>query len=1403
LLFKQIFFTALGIVLVCPALPAQEEEFKRGLPATYQSSEGPPVERIDADLMFDWRDGPLRGVRQERPLRSDRNDGAETPSQPPVAGPDRSVPLPFQAKWEGQVLIRSLTPYRFHAEVCGELLVTVGGRSVLEAKTDQPAWISGEEVELDPGFQEIEVTYHSTESAALVKLFWSSETFALEPVPPHLLFHEQDETHINLVERGRQLFEAHRCHRCHAGPLERDEFPAPPLWGITSGTNPEWIVEKLLGKEAGSAHAKMPRFNLSQEEAEDVAMYLHRLGAPHDLVTAPDVKPSKNGPTPNELLYATGCLACHTVGELGQQGPYAGGDLSLIADKRSPDWLNTWLSSPEKINPQHRMPAFKLNRTERGLLVQALSKLGEKEDISYGFAEHDIPTPQVNRGRELVKQFQCANCHKIPAVEASPQEYASLKEPVQDWDASCLSEEPDDERQRPHYPQLDREALRAYLEANFETPEAPLSKFEQGRLVLERKNCLNCHARGTGQGFLETAGKVAMKIDELQGQSQVLIPPSLNAVGDKLRDEVLDKALSGNQDRIRADWLKIQMPRFKHSREELAALKTYLVSRDRIPDAGQPDLPTVDLPPDEILVTGRRLIGAGGFSCIACHQVGDYVPKNVALGTRGSDLLGIANRLRPEFYFRWTKAPIQIVPGMEMPSYQKPVPGVLDEDVNRQLAVLWEALHDDRFEAPSDPSQVEQLWLLTEHDPARIVRDVFTVAEENGGGTLPRAFAVGLPNQHALLFDLDFATVREWRFGDFAQQRTVGKSWYWDLAGTHVATGFTPETEFLLVHERDGAEVPLQQQHPDRLARLTEYRVDGEVVDLWHEIDTLLEDQLLTIRVNEIIRPVQDDSRSGIGRRITAENIPDGYRLGIKLPELDRQFGAEVVVRESADGDEPALTVTYTSSIVPPVPTPIDRPVVLASDAPVTTLPGYDGVRLKLPTSIMPTAITFDADGHLVFTSLKGQVYRALDMDGDGIEDSLQRVEEGLAAPFGILTDGNDLLVAHKPELLRLAGAASASGRRESPDDSHLSDSGPVRSLTTHREVVADGWGYTDDYHDWTTGPVRDREGNLFLATASDYAQRNRPESQFRWRGKVLKLDTSGNLTPYAHELRYPIGIAFDAQDRLFVSDQQGVQNTFNEINHIVKGGRYGVPGKGDDQSKHPGPDGDPPPAVQIPHPWTRSVNGIFFLPENDPGPFAGHGIGCEFNSKFLIRFTTQEVDGVLQGATYPFSKTEWSNEAETFLGPICGAVGPEGDIYIGSLYDSGWLGGQNTGEIVRLRRSEDPLPNGIREIRAIPGGFEIEFIREVDPRAAQNPESYSLSGYTRVWQGSYGTDDSGRYSPEIASIQLADDRRTVRLHAGPLKTGFVYELNVRNVTPDGEPLFPAYGTYTLNHLAQ
>jgi hypothetical protein len=214
-------------------------------------------------------------------------------------------------------------------------------------------------------------------------------------------------------------------------------------------------------------------------------------------------------------------------------------------------------------------------------------------------------------------------------------------------------------------------------------------------------------------------------------------------------------------------------------------------------------------------------------------------------------------------------------------------------------------------------------------------------------------------------------------------------------------------------------------------------------------------------------------------------------------------------------------------------------------------------------------------------------------------------------------------------------------------------------------------------------------------------------------------------------------------------------------------------------------------------------------------GPLEGHLIGCEYDTRRLIRFSLQKVEGAYQGAAYEFSGDESRHLApgdgpskgakrplseDVLQGPVCCAVAPTGDLYVGNLRDSGWGGGANTGSIVRLR-PRGKLPLGIAEVRATPGGFEIAFTGPVDRAAASKTDAYSIASYRRESTPAYGGPDLERRSDEVRSVELAPDARRARLKVDKLREGFVYEIRVKGLAPAGERFHPDEAHFTLRTL--
>ncbi len=1405
---------------------ADEDDTLPGLHAIVSGGEK-SVARIDHRLNFDWTESQI----------------------------ESRVADIQSVRWSGNLLVRTAGRHTFYAQIAGAVRILVDNAEVL-AGDGSNVFLSGDAIDLSAGDHKIQVQFETkltqpdakSLSDFKLQLFWSSPDFTLEPIPADALTHVPDlpiavMTTVAVAPQGRALVDAMRCAACHIGLDELQTLKAPDLQrlrGLTSDTD---IVRRLTHPETMGAWSSMPAFDFSEAEAKDVAAFLLKASEARDLPIG-KFPSFKDGDVDagQKLLLTTGCVACHAMAQMPagfepQATPYQGPDLTNVNDRRDVGWLMTWLKSPKSINPEHRMPLFALTDDEQRQIVAALSQPAANDSASSSAVSEKIATnaaiatdgAATARGRELVIKANCAACHKISGVQSTK---ANRLRPVaasaNNNGHNCIAAESQDENgtvtnlPRFRLNDVQRSQIKVWLSTlNANLPTA--GGFARGELMLRRNGCLACHDRDQQSGISRLTAAIESKRDDLRGQSQALIPPPLTAVGDRLQDDYLQHAVAGEQKERRLPWLLVRMPRFEMSPDDRQSIVRYFVGSDRIPesaDVARPELFTHLDPqhppiatPNELLL-GNRLVGAGGFNCIACHKAGTYEPRNVAMGTRGSDIMTMGQRVRSRYFMRWMQNPIRVVPGIEMPAIRKPVAGVAEDSLSQQISVLWKALAHPKFSPPTVVSRFEQFVTLSPGDRPRVIRDVFTVRDGNSSGNVARAFAVGFDNGHNLLLDLDSMQLRQWTIGEFARQRTEGKSWFWDMAGVALlqTNEVLPFAKLVNIAEPDSAAIsPVVDQR--RQGELLSYRVDGDSVTLrvrFHfdpqhidgSTDLKLpahspmtawsnpERPLIQAVVKFIFKPVPgDEDRTGWSWNVVLEDCPQPYGLQL-TPQTTAKSHGEIpwTVALKSQNSEPAskdpLRLARGESVTWQYVCDV-RPMVLVlstvkqsssiADA-ITAVPGFLGERLPISTAIMPTGIAWLADGRMAMTSLKGDVWIVSDTNNDGLPDSTRLFADGLSAPYGIQVDGESILVAHKPEVLRL---------RDTDGDGHADQF----------DVVASGWGFSDDYHDWTTALVRDHNGNLFVGLGSDYSQNKRPADNDRWRGTILKIDSNGTISPVATAFRFPMGLAFDRSENLFATDNQGVQNTFNEINQVIIGKHYGVP------SRHAEATDVPPetPAVMVPHPWTRSVNSILFLPDNFANSdLAGHGIGCEYDTRCLIRFTIQEVQGVQQGACYRFSQPDLPGGGGNFVGPVASAIGPDGALYIGSIWDSGWQGGSNTGSIERLV-PDAMMPNGIREIRATGTGFEVVFFQPFkNATLLTDTANWSIQGYTRQWSGSYATPDSERYTIVPESITLSVDGKTAMINAKPIKAGFLYEIGVKDVVSTAESLWPSEGFYSM-----
>jgi mono/diheme cytochrome c family protein len=1417
-------FVGLALLFSLGAAPLPDDNddnpYRPGLVARYLGGDGAEHVRLEEEVSHVWNDLP----------------------------PDRRVPPgPFSARYSGRLWTQSPGAYRLYAVAAGSVRLKLGGKLLLDAHSGETRWHDAEPVELPFGFHPLEIEYRRADEPARLALYWQGPQFRLEPVAGRWLFHDAAQSPTDEFERGERLVRALRCAACHELQGEPPALRAPALSALSGNLSHEWFVDWLSNPAAGErmedrgSARRMPHFGASRDQARAMVDALVAASeAPPEVVAestsaGAGLKPPKKKkeeeneeppPPPSvaagqTLFRSLGCLACHRLGELGADGLFGGGDLAHVAGKRPADFFARWLARPEASNRDHRMPVFALDDHELASLSLYLQTLTGPDTASQTqTAGHTVD------GVRLLREARCAACHRLPeslaaGAEAKPArlETAALAR----GEDTCLFE-PDAGGLRPGYRLNgpDRAAIGAFIAGIRRVPDAPVA--HGGRQLLVEQNCLACHARGSSAGLAARLPAVIEAEAAFRELLAALEPPALFGVGDKLHDAALAAAIRTPQVPRRA-WLQVRMPKFALGADETAALVSYFVETDRIPPRPE-EPPPAEGPPDTALdAAGPRLVTADGFGCTSCHAIGDWTPPKVAPNARGSQLGEIGGRIRREWFDRWVRDPARIVPKMEMPAVQQSIRGVLDRDLDAQLAAVWRVLERASFTPPAPGALrvVRRANLPDTREPAAVLTDVI----EAGGAAFAKPLVIGLENRHNVLFDMGTGRLAAWWIGDVARQQTLGKTWYWEAG--------VPQ---LLAIDDDADDAPGELSLVRGETAIAPRR-GGQYVSEFELLEHVGSGVRFSTRLRfgrddaqDVVRVVQEfqpiaagDSRSGFRRRVHVETAAshDAFEL-VVLPgdvviaadarsatlagpigELRVSLagaGAGELVQTPRgavvrlDGPTRACALEYRSEAAADSFAPlgeVDRRVTRAA---LAVVPGFEGLRLPVTDEAMPTGLAWRDDGTLVVSSLEGRVWLGHDTDGDGVEDKLVPFSDELAAPYGVAAAGEAIDVITKYGLLRLFDA-DADGQAE------------------RTQLLASGWGHTRDYHDWAVGLPRDGEGNYYVSFGCQ--QDDRSQKAARLRGRVARLTPRApsdddprlfEVEEIAGGFRFAQGIALSREGDVFVTDQQGHYTPFNELNHVMAGQRYGFINYLESKGGLDPP--FTPAAIEIPHPWTRSVNGICFLETPEAaraspggplfGPFEGHLVGCEYTTLRLVRMSLERVEGDFQGAVYPFS-IEPAAGGETFEGPLVCRVAPDGDLYIGNIHDSGWGAGSNTGSLVRLRRQGE-LASGIAEVRAASGGFSIDFTRPVDRARAADVANYAIWSFRRIPTPSYGGEDVDRRLEAIHSIRVADDALSVTIELDEPREGFVYEFHLRNLG-DGERFFPDEAYYTLRHRAR
>jgi hypothetical protein len=454
----------------------------------------------------------------------------------------------------------------------------------------------------------------------------------------------------------------------------------------------------------------------------------------------------------------------------------------------------------------------------------------------------------------------------------------------------------------------------------------------------------------------------------------------------------------------------------------------------------------------------------------------------------------------------------------------------------------------------------------------------------------------------------------------------------------------------------------------------------------------------------------------------------------------------------------------------------------------------YRIVDVPIPEDLVIEAGAFVTlpDGRIAVGTRHGDIILISGVDEERPQPTYHLYASGLDEIFGLAWKDGALYVTQSCELTRLTDS-NGDGRAD------------------RFEVVSDAWGY-GTYHEYAFGSKFDPEGNLFVALGLSSSYHSRE----LFRGWAFKITPEGKSIPIASGMRSPGGIGFNEHGALFYIESQGPWNSACSLKFVKEGGFMGHPisfnwyefapnmGAAPVTPKSPSsvieeikrvPELDPY-AVIFPYiRMGRSISG-FVINETKGkfGPFENQIFLGDYTQSILMRATTEQVNGVWQGACYPFR--------EGFSTGILNIhFTPDGNLLTGGT-NRGWpVRGLKPYSLERVEWT-GRMPFEIERLSITPDGFRIDFTKPVDQETGGNPEAYQVTTFTHVYHAGYGGPEVDQTAPATRSVTLADDGMSATIVLDALTKGHVHEFNLGALrSREGGGLLHHHAYYTVNEV--
>lgn len=450
---------------------------------------------------------------------------------------------------------------------------------------------------------------------------------------------------------------------------------------------------------------------------------------------------------------------------------------------------------------------------------------------------------------------------------------------------------------------------------------------------------------------------------------------------------------------------------------------------------------------------------------------------------------------------------------------------------------------------------------------------------------------------------------------------------------------------------------------------------------------------------------------------------------------------------------------------------------------------GYSIVTIKTPENVRFHATGLDtaADGTVYVATRFGEVWLYKN-------DNWSKFAEGLHEPTGLLVDSDgSIVVAQKPEFTRLVDTNS-----DSVADEYI--------------FVGGGWDFHDNYHEFTFGPVKDKDGNYHGTLNLSHGDTNALSigamgSSGGYRGFGFKITPQGDFVPYAWGLRSPAGIGISPEGELFFTDNQGDWVPSSKMHILEEGKFYGHPvslidREGLDKAAvvELAKDLDKlasmseKPVVWIPHAEVANSPGN---PEWDTtkgkfGPFSGQIFVGDQTQSNIFRVLLEKVNGEYQGAVINFMNKFQS-------GNIRVDFDSQGQLWVGQTA-RGWhsVGGKPFGLQKVVWDGTNPFE--LLTISLTKTGFKLSFTEELDAKSVA-ADAFSAQEWNYHYSSNYGSPKENLKALDVSNTKLSNDLKSVEITT-PLTADKIVQINFSGLKDkQGRSVSVGDVYYTLNQL--